>query len=86
MRARTPKRAAQERAYLKERAVWLVGKMCSRCGKPADTIQHAKGRRGDLLLDKRWWIPLCWNPCHSWVTEHPAEATAQGYALSRVGS
>lgn len=84
MRRNTPARAKQEREYQRERKTWLVGKACARCGRPADTVQHAKGRIGDLLLDKRFWIPLCWNPCHAWVENHPLEAEKLGLRLKRV--
>lgn len=97
MRARTPGRAAQERAYLKRNKELLTeGQPCAaremtlrwpsrtvECRGMADTVQHARGRRGAALLDERFWLFLCW-PCHEWVERHPADATALGLRLSRV--
>jgi hypothetical protein len=83
--ARSPKRASDEARYLKARKAWLEGKCCARCGTTENlTVQHMRGRVGPLLLDQRFWLPLCWDPCHSWATEHPREAIAQGWSMPRT--
>jgi hypothetical protein len=99
MRRSTSKRARQLRAYTAARQTWLEAHpQCAgkgvldgvlaaeglHCGGWADTVQHSAGRRGALLLDQRFWIPLCWNPCHMWVESHPLTATRLGFRVSRV--
>ena len=36
------------------------------CKKPTTDVHHSRGRAGSLLLDKRFWIPLC-REHHDWV-------------------
>lgn len=82
--ARSPKRAAQEREYLKANRLWLQDKVCARCGTTEGlTVQHMRGRIGPLLTDQRWWLPLCW-PCHMHTESHRTEALANGWALPRT--
>jgi hypothetical protein len=70
--------------YLKEVARWKVGKVCARCRKwRGITCHHWKGRVGRLLLDGRFWIPLC-GPCHQWVDNNKGEARDLNY-LPPVG-
>lgn len=38
---------------------------------------HAKGKPGTLLMDERFWIPVC-RPLHSWLRDRPKEARALG--------
>lgn len=61
LKYRSCKRAKQERQYLKERKIFLTGQKCfiDGCNRIANTIEHTKGRVGDLLLDKRYWQPCC---------------------------
>ena len=59
--------------------------ICQRCQVRRSTdLHHARGRRGALLLDERWFKALC-RQCHSHVTEHPREALEQGWSLPRIG-
>lgn len=88
MRRRSTKRAAQERLYLKRSRQWLEGKACRLHADegvlhPATECHHAKGRIGALLLDERFWVPLC-HSAHEYVTTHPAEAIARGYSVPRL--
>lgn len=64
---------------------YCVGKLEGCTGHDPTTlsIQHKRGRIGDLYLDVRYWIPLCIN-CHRWVNEHPKEAGILGLAESRL--
>lgn len=92
MRRRTPKRAAEERRYLKRSREWLDGQVCAGygivegCNGLPDTVQHLKGRRGALLLDERYWLALCWDPCHDWAEHNPNDAKRVGLAMSKVGA
>lgn len=78
MRARSPKRARQERQYLRDRAVFLdehpnCEMRLDCCTGSATEIHHRRGRVGALLLDQSRWTGAC-SSCHRWVTEHPAAA------------
>ena len=79
IRSRTPKRAAQERLYLKRRKEWIIGKPCAAmpCNEMAEEVHHARGRIGSLLLDERFWIPLC-QKHHEQVHRQPEWARTQG--------
>jgi len=45
-----------------------------------DDCHHAKGKAGDLLMDERYWIPVC-REAHTNVREHPIEARAAGFYI-----
>jgi hypothetical protein len=60
--------------YSKEVARWKIGRRCVKCGQwRLLTCHHWKGRVGRLLLDQRFWVPLCF-PCHQWVDNNKGEA------------
>ena len=83
LRKRTAKRAGEERQYSKERKVFLLANpVCKRCSGKASDAHHQKGRIGSLLLDKRFWIPVC-RSCHDWITEFSTAAIEQGYSFKR---
>lgn len=84
IRPRTAKRAAQEAQYRNEVKVWLLGQKCAvvGCNRAATQCHHAKGREGDLLLDKEFWTPTC-DEHHRYYTEHSAEAIRDGYSIPR---
>jgi len=51
--------------------IWIYGKHCIRCPQAPHPVKatcnhHVRGRVGTLLLDKRFWAPLC-RTCHQWV-------------------
>lgn len=52
--------------------------VCYRCRRDGEIeIHHTRGRAGTLLVDRRFFIPLC-ECCHTWVHEHPKQAWATG--------
>ena len=53
------------------------------CEIEARCVHHSKGRLGDLLLDKRYWIPSCYS-CNLQVEIKDAEAREKGLKLSRL--
>lgn len=64
MRKYTPKRQRQVNLYAKRRLIFLENNpYCKYCGKPATDIHHSRGRVGDMLLDERYWEPIC-RKCH----------------------
>ena len=85
MRARTPKRAAQEREYRKLAAQFLADHPeCECCGGMAAEVHHRRGRRGADLLDQAHWSALC-SGCHRTVTVEPAWALSVGLSEPRIG-
>ena len=86
---RSQKRSKEERLYAAKRIIYLAkNNMCAMhipgiCTHKATTVQHLRGRIGDLLLDESEWMPACW-PCHSYADTHPEEALAQGWAKKRI--
>lgn len=94
LRARSVKRARQEREYGKQRQRRLgLDTPCAAahvviegvtCRGWADTVQHLAGRRGERLNDERFFADLCW-PHHQHFDLHPTEAKRLGFQVSRVG-
>ena len=84
MRNLSKKRAAEYRQYWKVRKAFLEeNPYCKRCGKPSQDLHHSKGKIGKLLLDTKYFIPLC-RIDHTWVELSPKEAKEQGYSVSRL--
>ena len=87
--SRSPKRTKEDKIYAGKRIIFLTKHpMCHMaipgiCTKHATTIQHLKGRTGDLFLDEEEWMPACW-PCHSYADTHPEEAIEKGWAKLRL--
>jgi hypothetical protein len=90
MRSATKARAKQLRVYAKRVKQWLrEHSHCAACakldmyrpGRPiiklASECHHIRGRNGELLLDERYWLPVC-RKCHDWITLHGREARALG--------
>lgn len=88
---RSKKRAAQERVYsVQSKALKLevgecVAKLpgCTGWNVETLTIQHCKGRIGDLLLDQSEQIVICWH-CHEIVNHEPLLAKELGLEKSRL--
>ena len=87
--SRSQKRSKEERLYSAKRIISLqMNNMCAMhipgiCVHKATTVQHLKGRIGNLLLDESEWMPACW-PCHSYADTHPEEAIEKGWAKLRI--
>lgn len=97
IKKRSKKRQKQELDYKRDRLEFLSSsenKMCfiDGCGKPANTIEHRKGRVGygdewarenniPLLLDKRFWAPCCLE--HNLKLENDPEMSKK-YQLSKI--
>lgn len=80
------KRRADMAAYAALRKVFLAGPPEVRCRccavNPATDVHHTRGRAGKLLLDVRYWLPLC-RSCHRWVGENPEAARRLGERQDR---
>lgn len=46
-------------------------------------IHHKKGRIGELLFDKKYFLAVCQN-CHNYIENNPEFAILNGYSLSRL--
>jgi len=85
MRRVSKARAKLLREYSREVKAWKFGRTCAGlaqgiCGKRphlCDDAHHSRGRAGSLLMDKRFWIPVC-RRAHAWIQDHPQEARALG--------
>jgi hypothetical protein len=58
--------------------------VCERCqSAPSEDIHERLSRaRGGSITDLANLVAVC-RPCHSWITTHPKDAEAEGWALSR---
>lgn len=91
IRSRSVKRAKQERQYTKrnnvkklEDGVCIAGLPgCTGYDVSTLTTQHLKGRIGDLLLDEKHQITICYM-CHVKVNNNPKMARALGLEKSRL--
>lgn len=47
------------------------------------TVHHKRGRIGDLLIDKQYFLACCeW--CHRYIEDHPSLAKTMGWSLNRL--
>lgn len=58
---------------------------CRRCGAPGQEIHHRQGRRSVDAHRPSNLVLLC-RACHQWITEHPAEAYAEGWSVRRISN
>jgi hypothetical protein len=84
IRRESKTRAAQNRQYRKKVETWAVGKRCvfPGCGSRKADCHHTRGRVGALLLDERFWLPLC-RRHHDWVVANPQRARELGLLCQR---
>ena len=84
MKPYSTKRGKQVREYNKLRIEYLIENPdCKKCGEPAGTIHHKKGRMGEMLLNTKYWMSACMD-CHVWIEDNPEEAKKLGYSLNRL--
>ena len=82
------KRLNQEKEYSKIRKEYLEehpyceAKVPGVCTLGATEIHHKKGRIGELLTNKEFFLAIC-NSCHLWVESHPIESRRRGFSLRR---
>ena len=85
--AKSAKQLDRDLKYAKRVKVWKVeNPICMAnlkgCTHLSTQIHHKKGREGDLLMDTSKWLAIC-HKCHSWITEHSAQAIEMGLSLKR---
>ena len=84
IKARSLKRARQEREYARLRAEFMADHpVCAHCLGPSQECHHRRGRVGPLLTDVRYFTALCAS-CHRLVGERPAWAVEVGLSERRV--
>ena len=78
------KQASRLRDYQKVRLEFLGDNpFCKVCGKRASDIHHKKGREGNLLTNKSYFLAVC-RTCHQYIELHPEWAKEKGYSLNRL--
>src|SRR5207253_3439049 len=83
-----PRRVLDYLAYVNERNQFLQqNQFCEfpthdtiGCPNHSSQIHHAKGRRGTLLRNQKYWWPLC-AAHHAWVHSHMKQARKLGLIL-----
>jgi len=81
----SPKMAAALQIYSKKKKAWIEDKVCAVCGREAKVIHHKKGKSSiELLLDERFWLPVCDGLCHYYIENQPNQAKEKGYSVSRL--
>ena len=71
--------------YLRDEWVECVAKLPGICtGRAVDNHELLPRSLGGSATDKDNIIPVC-RMCHSWITDHTAEAEARGLHRSRYG-
>lgn len=86
IKPRSTKRAKHERVYLAKRIEFLhrpENMVCPVTGQRATEVHHKKGRVGNLLLDENYWLGVS-HEGHKYIEEHPEEAKARGWSVSRL--
>ena len=52
------------------------------CLGQATEVHHKKGRENLLLLDQKYWLPICRN-CHRFITDNSRWAINAGWSVER---
>ena len=83
---KSAKRIIEEKIYIRTRKEFLSlpeNKICfiENCSRPANSIEHSRGRCGSLYLDQRYWKPCCWK--HNGELETNPELSKK-YQLSKL--
>jgi hypothetical protein len=95
IKPRSQKKERLERKYNKRRIVWIEDKNCAVYhDRKAAQIHHMMGRVGyaddwarerdlPLLLDERYWLPVCFDG-HRQIEHNPDWAKLNGYSIERT--
>lgn len=89
IKPRSDKRAKQESEYNASVKEWKEGKECALKGysecEGEITCHHRAGRRDSMLLDERYWMPVCLGH-HIFLENHPHIAWHHGWSLSKIAT
>jgi hypothetical protein len=79
----------REDEYHRKVKRWKVGKVCALKGHSkcfgGITCHHKRGRLGQLLLNEKYWLPVCVGH-HQYIEEHPEEAYRNGWSELRLAN
>lgn len=88
MRARSKKRAALMRIYVKRAAEFLTEhprcQFPGGCAQRATVVHHRRGRFGARLLDEQWWAASC-DQHNAFAEEHTGQALDIGWLVRIEG-
>lgn len=80
------KASVRMKTYLKARKEYMEEHPCCEiCNALAVCIHHKKGKLGDLLWDKRFFMSTCFN-CHRRIEDNRAWGYEMGYLLDRLSN
>ena len=83
-RSMSIRREQENRLYTKARKDHLEEfPDCVVCTGAATTVHHKKGRLGNLLYDRRWFLSACLG-CHVIIEQRPEWAKSKGYSIDRL--
>lgn len=94
LRAVSKKGYEKSKLYKKARQEYLETHCCCEakltgCTIPTNSydntdlqIHHKKGRAGELLYNKDYFLAVCFN-CHRYIEDNPYFAISNGFSLSR---
>lgn len=92
IRPMSQRRAKLARVYGPMAQAWKAGRGCACAGMrdghtgrlvchekshACEDVHHSRGRCGALLMDQRWWVPVC-RTAHRWIGENVAQARDRG--------
>lgn len=79
------RRRRESSIYSKIKLVWLPkNARCLACNlRKTDDVHHMRGRLRSLLIDLRFWLPVC-RSCHDWIQANPRMARELGW-LAELG-
>jgi len=81
MKKVSSKRAKQLREYNKAKAEYFEDNpTCEICSSPLIVLHHKKGRRGERLYDKEFFMSVC-NADHAQIHAHPEWAYENNYLI-----
>ncbi len=86
IKARSDKRAAQEREYTKKGKAYLIAHpYCEvkNCKASSEQVHHKKGRTESLLTDDTFFLAVCAD-CHKKIELEPIWAKENGYSIGRL--
>jgi hypothetical protein len=70
----------EAKQFIKENPVCMVGSPV--CTKASQHVHHLKGRIGDNLTNKKYWMAAC-DKCNSWIEQNDLWSRQNGFKLSK---
>lgn len=80
------KRKSEDKVYLKSKKEYLTERIrceVKGCNRVSEDLHHKRGRTGNLLYDKRYFMAVC-RKHHTEIETDPKAAKENGYSLSRL--